>query len=101
MPKLEIENNQFKLIFPYDEFHVVKARQIPGCKWSKAKRAWFFPLSPKIYVQIKEIFDVSILEVDEMLKPKPIKKIQSRTKLYNHQEEAVRFVLGQFGFEAL
>jgi hypothetical protein len=104
-PELTIENNQFKITFPYDEYLVMKARQIPGCRWSKPRRAWFFPLSVYVYSSIKANFDgVNIDEstmsiLIEAMTPKPIKIVESRTKLYDHQMEAVKTVLERFGFE--
>jgi hypothetical protein len=35
----------------------------------------------------------------EAMTPKPVKIVESRTKLYDHQMEAVKTVLERFGFE--
>ena len=89
----------FHLSFPYDEGMVLKAKSVPGAKWSKKLKVWIYPCTPRVYIALKAAFGVELPEVDMILEVKTIPSICPKTTPYQHQKEAMAFVLEQFGLQ--
>ena len=96
-PTLEVTPTNFKVTFPYDEYMIMKARQVPGGKWSKRQNAWLFPLSRGTYWELKETLGISDPETERRMLPCPILWSGKDSGLYEHQKDAAKFVFEQFG----
>jgi len=98
--KLVIYNGRLSLFFPYDLDMVKKARSVPGAYWNKVRRCWDYPLSVQTYKALKDRFGVSLPEFEGNGRARVILDHRRyKTKPYDHQLEALRFLLKQFGVD--
>lgn len=96
--KLFCKNQKLYLQFPYDEKIIEKVKELPAAKWDKTCKAWTFPATSVCYDNIKEKFGVKIDEF-EIKKKLTLKNYKFKVSLYQHQLEAVYFILKKWGFE--
>lgn len=102
MNQLLIYDGYFYLSFPYDLELVRRAKGIPGAQWYKQRRMWRYPISEVTYNELKEKFGVSLLEFEQRNNNGYRVNLSTRkfkTKLYNHQEEGLKFLLQRMGVE--
>ena len=95
-----LEGDCFKIKAPEDDFNLIgKLNSIPGGKYLKGGKFWKFPLSVRIYRELKEKLGVSHPELDWELRTTMIPVHESKTKLRGHQMGAAHETLREFGFE--
>ncbi len=95
-------DGRFYLLFPYNSAMVAKAKSIPGAHWNKVRRCWDYPLSVQTYSSIKREFGVTLPEFENGSGSRGKVILGNRkykTKPYDHQTEAVKFLLKQFGVD--
>lgn len=98
-----IEGDCFKVKLPEDDFRALNILlSIPGGRHMKKGDYWKFPLSIRIYRQLKEKLGVSHPELDRELAQHLIQvhdNIEQSEPFGMHQHEAVHRSLKAFGFE--
>lgn len=96
--KLFCKNQKLYLQFLYDEKIIEKVKELPAAKWDKTCKAWTFPATSVCYDNIKEKFGVEIDEFEGKIKLS-MKDFEFKIKPYEHQLEAIYFILKKWGFE--
>lgn len=91
--KLTTENNKLNLSFSYDEEIIDMVKSIPSASWNKIEKKWEFPATISCYKKIKEKFGLSDAR-KEM--PIEIDWNKLKTKPFDHQKEAIKFLLDLF-----
>ena len=97
-----IEGDCFKLRLPEDDFELINmATAIPGAKYLKKGKYWKWPLSVRIYRQLKEAFKVKSEELDLQLTTYQLQAHNNKPQsepFAMHQHEAVYRSLKDMGF---
>ena len=99
-----VDKKALCLEFPYNERLIGIAKSIPGAHWVKKQGRWEYPATEYIYYRIKEGFKIEIDDVESKLKyPKTVKisKHQFKTKPFDHQIEAMKFILEKLGVKVI
>jgi len=100
--RLIVDNGRLCLYFPYDPVLVARAKSIPGAHWNKIRKCWDYPLSVHTYQLIKERFSVSLPQFENGNGSRAkiiLGNRKYKTKPYDHQIEAIKFLLKQFGVD--
>ena len=93
-----VKNGRILLKFPYDFITHTKVKAVPGGKFNKRKGAWEFPASPLVCAQLNEKLKCSWpLEAFES-GGYPLERPVPKMKPFDHQAEAIDFLLNEFGF---
>ena len=98
--ELTLKDGEFILTFPYDEVLVCGAKRVPGARWSKKHKHWHYPATPMVYAKLKEIFNLTLEEVEQELIVGTVKLPPLKTEPFQHQREAMDFILKQFNLKA-
>lgn len=96
--QLFLNNGKLKLKFYYDPMLVRRVKTIPGAHWNPRERVWEFPNSLLVYQQIIKTFPVSLPQFrDGNGAFVSLKNRAFKLKPYDHQLEAMKFILERFG----
>ena len=97
-----IEGECFKVKLPEDNFELIQIiNSIPGCRYMKKGEYFKFPLSVRIYKQLKEKLGVSCPELDLQLSTYHLQVHENKPQeepFAMHQHEAVYQSLQHLGF---
>ena len=97
-----IEGDCFKVKLPEDDWESIsKVQSIPGGKYMRKGEYWKFPLSIRIYRQLKEKLGIEHKELDRDIQYIPIAMHDNKPQeepFAEHQHKAVCFSLGNMGF---
>jgi hypothetical protein len=98
---LKVVNGRLHLRFPFDQGLLDRVRAIPCAEWSRLHGCWTFPLTATAYVLIKTELGAACPEIEAELKSIKLRlaDLGLKTRPFRHQEDALRFILGQFNVE--
>ena len=99
MIKLTLKGGKFFLSFPFNHALITAMHRLPAT-WNKRTLVWELPATRATYEAIKSETGATLPELED-LRPKTVdlSLYEYKTKPFNHQAEAVEFMLRQFGFE--
>jgi len=96
---LTLKDRRFYLSLPYDEELIIKAKSIPGYKWSKKTKEWSWAASRLSFGLLQEVFDITIpviIKDNALGHPDPDDWEYKTFQPMKHQEEGIYFLLNQF-----
>ena len=105
--QLFLDENKFKLNIPYGckdfQLKVSQAKTIGGYFWNKNMKFWEYPATKEVYLRIKLLFEVELEEIENHLNREVIdtRNYDYIYPPFEHQGEAIRHILNQFGFSRL
>ena len=97
--QLFLNNGKLKLKFYYDPVLIRRVKTIHGAHWNPKERVWEFPNSLLVYQQIIKNFPVSLPRFENGNGSMILKNREFKLKPYDHQVEAMKFILERFGIQ--